>query len=163
MAVGAAYLAKKKAIVQKLTAIESLAGVDILCSDKTGTLTANKLSVHSRELPHRTRPHSLTRARSVRGGGRRPELDARRRGARVVAQHQGARPDRPRDDRRAQGLPRGARDPAQGLDDAQVHAFQRRQQAHHCRGRVRRQEIRLCQGRAQRVRRRFLLSFGGAG
>ncbi|CDM37967.1 hypothetical protein DTO013E5_8265 [Penicillium roqueforti] len=45
LAVGAAYLAKKKAIVQKLTAIESLAGVDILCSDKTGTLTANKLSI----------------------------------------------------------------------------------------------------------------------
>ncbi|KAK6605134.1 plasma membrane atpase [Botrytis cinerea] len=36
MAVGAAYLAKKKAIVQKLSAIESLAGVEILCSDKTG-------------------------------------------------------------------------------------------------------------------------------
>ncbi|KAL2001297.1 hypothetical protein VTN02DRAFT_1939 [Thermoascus thermophilus] len=47
MAVGAAYLAKKKAIVQKLTAIESLAGVDILCSDKTGTLTANKLSIRN--------------------------------------------------------------------------------------------------------------------
>ncbi|KAH6957064.1 hypothetical protein DER45DRAFT_631809 [Fusarium avenaceum] len=45
LAVGAAYLAKQKAIVQKLTAIESLAGVDILCSDKTGTLTANKLSI----------------------------------------------------------------------------------------------------------------------
>ncbi|KAH9833091.1 uncharacterized protein C8Q71DRAFT_840132 [Rhodofomes roseus] len=46
MAVGAAYLAKQKAIVQKLTAIESLAGVDMLCSDKTGTLTANKLSLN---------------------------------------------------------------------------------------------------------------------
>jgi H+-transporting ATPase len=45
LAVGAAYLAKQKAIVQKLTAIESLAGVDVLCSDKTGTLTANKLSI----------------------------------------------------------------------------------------------------------------------
>ncbi|KAK8076558.1 plasma membrane ATPase [Apiospora phragmitis] len=45
LAVGAAYLAEEKAIVQKLTAIESLAGVDILCSDKTGTLTANQLSV----------------------------------------------------------------------------------------------------------------------
>src|SRR3569833_605193 len=44
-AVGAAYLAKEKAFVQKLTAIESLAGVDILCSDKTGTLSANRLSV----------------------------------------------------------------------------------------------------------------------
>ena len=34
MAVGAAYLAKKQAIVQKLSAIESLAGVEFLCSDK---------------------------------------------------------------------------------------------------------------------------------
>lgn len=46
LAVGAAFLARKNAIVQKLTAIESLAGVDVLCSDKTGTLTANKLSLN---------------------------------------------------------------------------------------------------------------------
>lgn len=51
MAVGAAHLAKKKAIVQKLTAIESLSGVDILCSDKTGTLTANKLSIQHPYVP----------------------------------------------------------------------------------------------------------------
>ncbi len=31
-----------------VTAIESLAGVDVLCTDKTGTLTANQLSVHER-------------------------------------------------------------------------------------------------------------------
>ncbi|CEJ56647.1 hypothetical protein PMG11_02848 [Penicillium brasilianum] len=45
MAVGASYLAKRQAIVQKLSAIESLAGVEILCSDKTGTLTRNKLAL----------------------------------------------------------------------------------------------------------------------
>ncbi|KAJ5194240.1 ATPase P-type K/Mg/Cd/Cu/Zn/Na/Ca/Na/H-transporter [Penicillium cf. griseofulvum] len=45
MAVGAAYLAKRQAIVQKLSAIESLAGVEILCSDKTGTLTRNRLTL----------------------------------------------------------------------------------------------------------------------
>jgi magnesium-transporting ATPase (P-type) len=39
-------LSRRKCIVQKLTAIESLAGVDMLCSDKTGTLTANKLSLN---------------------------------------------------------------------------------------------------------------------
>jgi H+-transporting ATPase len=45
MAVGATILAKKQAIVSKLVAIEEMAGVDILCSDKTGTITKNKLSV----------------------------------------------------------------------------------------------------------------------
>ncbi|BDZ72557.1 metal-transporting ATPase [Methylophaga marina] len=45
MAVGAYKLAKHKAIVTKLTAIEELAGVDIFCSDKTGTLTKNEMQV----------------------------------------------------------------------------------------------------------------------
>ncbi len=45
MAVGATALAKKEALVSKLTSIEELAGMDILCSDKTGTITKNKLSV----------------------------------------------------------------------------------------------------------------------
>jgi len=45
MAVGASMLAKKEAIVSKLVAIEEMAGVDILCSDKTGTITKNELSV----------------------------------------------------------------------------------------------------------------------
>ena len=45
MAVGASVLAKKKAIVSKLTAIEEMAGMDILCSDKTGTITKNELTL----------------------------------------------------------------------------------------------------------------------
>lgn len=45
MAVGAEKLAKLKAIVSRLVAIEELAGMDILCSDKTGTLTKNELTL----------------------------------------------------------------------------------------------------------------------
>jgi len=45
MAVGAVALAKKDAIVSKLVSIEEMAGMDILCSDKTGTITKNELTV----------------------------------------------------------------------------------------------------------------------
>ena len=45
MAIGAAQLSKQHAIVTRLTAVEELAGMDVLCSDKTGTLTLNKLSM----------------------------------------------------------------------------------------------------------------------
>jgi H+-transporting ATPase len=45
LAVGAHALAMRKAIVTRLTSIEELAGMEILCSDKTGTLTKNELTV----------------------------------------------------------------------------------------------------------------------
>ncbi|QOP45790.1 plasma-membrane proton-efflux P-type ATPase [Sulfurimonas paralvinellae] len=45
MAIGAQSLAAKEAIVSRLAAIEEIAGMDVLCSDKTGTLTQNKMSL----------------------------------------------------------------------------------------------------------------------
>ena len=45
LAVGAVALAQKEAIVSRLSAIEEMAGMDTLCSDKTGTLTENSISI----------------------------------------------------------------------------------------------------------------------
>lgn len=45
LSLGASRLAKKKVIVKRLSAIEDLGGIQILCTDKTGTITENKLSV----------------------------------------------------------------------------------------------------------------------
>ncbi len=45
MAVGAERLARMKAIVSRLVAIEEMAGIDLLCTDKTGTLTQNRLTL----------------------------------------------------------------------------------------------------------------------
>ncbi|OQR86857.1 P-type ATPase (P-ATPase) Superfamily [Achlya hypogyna] len=50
LAIGSSALAKENAIVTRLTSIEEMASMEILCSDKTGTLTLNKLSVDLENL-----------------------------------------------------------------------------------------------------------------
>jgi H+-transporting ATPase len=59
MAIGAERLAEKQAIVSRLAAIEELAGIDVLCSDKTGTLTLNQLTLGDPFCVKGTQPEQL--------------------------------------------------------------------------------------------------------
>src|SRR5208282_222875 len=64
MAIGAERLARFKAIVSRLVAIEEMAGMDMLCTDKTGTLTKNELTLGDLEpAPRVTRDELLLAAR----------------------------------------------------------------------------------------------------
>jgi H+-transporting ATPase len=65
MALGALALSKEKAIVSKLSAIEEMAGVDILCSDKTGTLTKNQLTIGAPILFAATNPQDCILAAAL--------------------------------------------------------------------------------------------------
>ncbi|KAF3489535.1 hypothetical protein F2Q69_00052229 [Brassica cretica] len=73
MAIGSHRLSQQGAITKRMTAIEEMAGMDVLCSDKTGTLTLNKLSVdknlvesiyHSSSICRRRPPPLLCRPSS---------------------------------------------------------------------------------------------------
>ena len=125
LAIGAYTLSLQKAIVSRLSAIEELAGVDILCSDKTGTLTMNALSVQA----------------SIAFADAKPE-DVLRAAARATQQSSQDAIDVAvlKDAGRAR---RDARD-----DADELRPVRPRQQAHRCdRHRCRRPRPPLCQGR----------------
>ena len=65
MALGALALSRQKAIVSRLEAIEEMAGVDILCSDKTGTLTKNQLKLDAPIPFASSDPQDIVRAAAL--------------------------------------------------------------------------------------------------
>jgi H+-transporting ATPase len=73
MAVGASTLARAKAIVSRLVSIEELASADILCCDKTGTLTKNQLTVGDPVLIDAGDPSELLIAASLASEHEQPD------------------------------------------------------------------------------------------
>ncbi|PZA10361.1 plasma-membrane proton-efflux P-type ATPase [Rhodopseudomonas palustris] len=77
MAVGAERLARLKAIVSRLVSIEEMAGMNVLCSDKTGTMTKNELTLGNPEpMPGVTRDELLLAAALASRGDAPDPIDA---------------------------------------------------------------------------------------
>ena len=124
MAVGASVLARMKAIVSRLVAIEEMAGMDILCSDKTGTLTKNELKL-GRPVVFKASSEQdliLGAALASRSGGRR--------------WHRRGRPQR---SQRSVGV--------KDLSNHSFHAFRSGQQANRGRGQTRQRHFQSLEGR----------------
>ncbi len=81
LAIGTRVMARNHAIVRRLPAVESLGSVTVICSDKTGTLTRNEMTVARVALPSRTL--------NVEGVGYAPEGRFQARGREIAAKSDG--------------------------------------------------------------------------
>jgi Mg2+-importing ATPase len=79
LARGAFVLSKKRAIVRRLDAVQNLGGMTVLCSDKTGTLTKDEISLASAEDPQGAVDAHVLRlvyTNSIHQSGKKNSIDA---------------------------------------------------------------------------------------
>lgn len=74
LAIGVQRMARRKALVRRLSAVETLSATNVICTDKTGTLTKNEMTVRRLWIPSKDRSHS---AIEVTGEGYDPTGEVR--------------------------------------------------------------------------------------